>query len=194
MSDRLLAFFQDRPASGARPRTLARRNRVIYVRRGRARIDGAPIDADRAWPGNAPVSVAAASDDVLLWRWELLLAAAAGAGTRDAGLVRPITTLERGDGWLMRCDSVSFPPGGRAYTHVHRGPGIRCLAEGSIMIESAGGTTRYGPGEPWYESGPEPVFAEADPVVPTRFIRGTRAAPNRSSPRPTRSCRPVSSA
>ena len=171
MSDHLLAFFQDRLAPEARPRTLAPSNRVIYVRHGRARIGGEPIDADQAWHGSAPVSVAATSDDVLLWRWELLPAAGAAARTRNAGLAHPIATLERGDGWLMRCDSVSFPPGGCAYTHVHQGPGIRCLAEGSITIESAGETTRYGPDEPWYESGPEPVFAEADPTVPTRFIR-----------------------
>jgi len=28
-----------------------------------------------------------------------------------------------------------------------------------------------GPGAPWFEAGPEPVFAQADMDVPSRFIR-----------------------
>jgi hypothetical protein len=76
-----------------------------------------------------------------------------------------------GDGWLMRCDRVDFPPGGVAYRHSHPGPGIRCLLFGSIRIESAGETHEYGPFEPWFESGPEPVFAAAAEHKPSAFVR-----------------------
>ena len=44
--------------------------------------------------------------------------------------------LEGGGDWVVRCDRVDFPPGGRAYLHTHTGPGIRCLLRGSIRIES----------------------------------------------------------
>ena len=71
---------------------------------------------------------------------------------------------------LLRGDSVAFPPGGCAYRHTHQGPGIRCLIEGGIRIDTAGGSTSYGPGGAWYESGPEPVFAQAADR-PSRFIR-----------------------
>jgi quercetin dioxygenase-like cupin family protein len=76
-----------------------------------------------------------------------------------------------GDGWLLRCDRVDFPPGGVAYKHTHPGPGIRCLLFGAIRIESGGETREYGPFEPWFESGPEPVFAAADDQQPSAFVR-----------------------
>src|SRR6516225_6767716 len=60
--------------------------------------------------------------------------------------------------------------GGCAHPHRHQGPGIRCLIEGGIRIDTAGRSTSYGPGGAWYESGPEPVFAQAA-ERPSRFIR-----------------------
>jgi len=60
--------------------------------------------------------------------------------------------------------------GGCALPHRHQGPGIRCLIEGGIRIDTAGRSTSYGPGGAWYESGPEPVFAQAADR-PSRFIR-----------------------
>jgi quercetin dioxygenase-like cupin family protein len=73
--------------------------------------------------------------------------------------------------WLVRCDRVDFPPGGVAYRHTHPGPGIRVLLKGRIRIESAGESHEYGPLESWFESGPEPVFAEASPDEETAFVR-----------------------
>jgi quercetin dioxygenase-like cupin family protein len=79
---------------------------------------------------------------------------------------------ERPEGeWLVRCDRVDFPPGGVAYLHTHPGPGIRVLLEGRIRIDSAGESHEYGPGEWWYESGPEPVFAAASEDEETAFVR-----------------------
>jgi hypothetical protein len=97
--------------------------------------------------------------------WELGEAASAGArlaAELDAAV---------GDGWLLRCDRVDFPPGGIAYKHRHPGPGIRCLLFGAIRIESGGETHEYGPFQPWFESGPEPVFAAADKDEPSAFVR-----------------------
>lgn len=74
-------------------------------------------------------------------------------------------------GWLIRCDRVDFPPGGVAYRHTHPGPGIRVLLKGRIRIDSAGESHEYGPGEWWYESGPEPVFAAASADEETAFVR-----------------------
>jgi quercetin dioxygenase-like cupin family protein len=73
--------------------------------------------------------------------------------------------------YVMRCDRVDFPPGGVAHTHVHPGPGIRCLLFGRVRIESGGDTHEYGPFEAWYESGPEPVFAAASETEPSAFVR-----------------------
>ena len=79
---------------------------------------------------------------------------------------------DRPDGdWLVRCDRVDFPPGSVAYLHTHPGPGIRVLLHGRIRIDSAGESHEYGPGEWWYESGPEPVFAAAAEDEETAFVR-----------------------
>jgi hypothetical protein len=85
-------------------------------------------------------------------------------------LAAALATLPDGP-LLMRADSVAFAPGGCAYRHVHQGPGIRCLIEGGIRIDTHGRSTSYGPGGAWYESGPEPVFAQAAAERPSKFIR-----------------------
>jgi hypothetical protein len=99
-------------------------------------------------------------------RWEL----AAAEPEPGARLSAPVQ-LDPGGGWVVRCDRIDFPAGGIAYTHTHPGPGIRCLLFGSIRIESGGETHEYGPLEPWFESGPEPVFAAASQTEPTAFVR-----------------------
>jgi len=80
-----------------------------------------------------------------------------------------LTTLPDGD-LIWRGDSVAFPPGGCAYLHRHQGPGIRCLIEGSLRIDTAGQSQTHEIGDAWFESGPAPVFAQAG-SRPTRFIR-----------------------
>jgi quercetin dioxygenase-like cupin family protein len=79
--------------------------------------------------------------------------------------------VEVENGWLMRHDRVDFPPGGIAYRHTHPGPGIRYLLHGSLRIESGGETHDYGPGEAWFESGPEPVLATASESEDSAFVR-----------------------
>jgi hypothetical protein len=74
-------------------------------------------------------------------------------------------------GWLMRHDRIDFPPRGIAYRHTHPGPGIRYLLFGELTIESGGETHAFGPGEPWFESGPEPVLATASETKETAFTR-----------------------
>jgi quercetin dioxygenase-like cupin family protein len=95
--------------------------------------------------------------------WELL-----DAEPDDALLA---ATVDVRPGWLMRHDRIDFPPGGIAYRHTHPGPGIRHLLFGSIRIESGGETHDYRPGEPWFESGPEPVLATASATEESAFVR-----------------------
>jgi hypothetical protein len=73
--------------------------------------------------------------------------------------------------WLLRCDRVDFPKGGVAWTHTHPGPGIRYLLHGELEIRAGGRSAFYGPGGAWFESGPEPVYAEASAHRETAFVR-----------------------
>jgi len=93
-----------------------------------------------------------------------------GAASDAAKLSAPVEVEQDAD-WLIRLDRVSFPPGGVAYLHVHRGPGIRVLLEGEIRIDTDGTSHRYEPLEAWFESGPVPVFAAASETAPTSFVR-----------------------
>jgi quercetin dioxygenase-like cupin family protein len=87
----------------------------------------------------------------------------------DALLSREVA-LDPGD-WLMRHDRVDFEPGGIAYRHVHPGPGIRYLLFGEITIDSEGAVRTYGPGEAWFERGPDPVLATTSADEPSAFVR-----------------------
>ena len=150
-------------------------NRVIYVVHGAVAIDGQEFGDDQAWQGRGAARMTAGSSGCALWRWELAPTASAavlGAATAAASSVKLRCGLEWpiAESLLMRCDSVAFPPGGCAYLHTHQGPGIRCLIDGGIRIDTGGTSHSYGPGGAWFEAGPEPVFAQAADR-PTRFIR-----------------------
>lgn len=150
--------------------------RFIFVVHGSARIAGTALNAGDAWHGEDIVTVTPGPGGVTCWRWELTrgdqgstTANAPGMTTHEK-LTAFLETMPKGD-LLMRGDSVAFPPGGCAYLHRHQGPGIRCLIEGGIRIDTHGRSTSFGPGGAWYESGPDPVFAQASAEKPSRFIR-----------------------
>jgi quercetin dioxygenase-like cupin family protein len=172
VSSYTLAFYADRLQPKAALAPLAAANRVIYVRGGVATVraggQAATLGANGAWHGADGCEVAAGADGALLARWELAPASAALAG--EPALARAIELADPG-GYLMRCDRVDFPPGGIAYTHTHRGPGIRCLLAGEIRIEVNGAAHTVNPGEAWFEAGPDPVLAYASEREPTSFAR-----------------------
>ena len=150
--------------------------RFIYVVHGSAEVDGRTLRSGEGWHGEDKAVLKPGPDGVTCWRWELArgdtgatVANAPGMSTHEK-LSAFLETLPKGE-LLLRGDSVAFPPGGCAYTHVHQGPGIRCLIEGGIRIDAHGRSTSYGPGSAWYEAGPDPVFAQAADDRPSRFIR-----------------------
>jgi hypothetical protein len=139
----LILSFYDQPGGVETERG----NRVLY-----------DLERDEAHFGAARVEGHAL-------RWEL------GHGSEPEARLAAEVELDSDRGWIVRCDRIDFPPGGIAYTHTHPGPGIRCLLFGSIRIESGGETNEYETLEPWFESGPEPVYAAASETQPTAFVR-----------------------
>jgi len=174
-----LSLHTDRlsPKSEAR---LPACNRVVYVRDGdaivRAGAHAAGLAANSAWHGNDEIVLTVGAAGATLLRWELTAESAAPGGLTSPGVASSVTLahiveLGRPDGHLMRCDRVDFPPGGIAYTHVHRGPGIRCLLAGGIRVEVNGKAHDIAPGGAWFETGPDPVLALASKTGPTAFVR-----------------------
>lgn len=109
-------------------------------------------------------------------RWELARlgspdAVATGEGVTSRKLLTAPMQLDTGKEYLLRCDRVDFPPDGEALTHTHKGGGIRCLLMGGIDIHTNNTVHRYVPLEPWYEAGPDPVYAKAAPAAATGFAR-----------------------
>jgi hypothetical protein len=171
----ILRLYEDELQSGAQT-NLPPLPRMIFVVRGTLTVEGQAISEGEAWHGECRALIDPARAGVTYWRFELVPKnEPGGLLTGSAVMSRlkiaaALATLPKGD-LLWRGDSVAFPPGGCAYLHRHQGPGIRCLVEGGIRIDTQGHSTHYAPGEAWYEAGPDPVFARAAEDQPTRFIR-----------------------
>jgi len=118
------------------------------------------VDGNEAHHGHADIA-----GHALAWS----LGADPPAGGEE--LLAADVELDPSTAWLMRCDRVDFQPGGVAHRHVHPGPGIRCLLFGRITIETQGAEHTHGPGEPWFETGPDPVLATTAAEEPSAFVR-----------------------
>ncbi|MBT5266734.1 MAG: hypothetical protein HOL85_17995 [Rhodospirillaceae bacterium] len=175
-----LRLFKDKmPAGASVTAKLSANPRVLYCNAGRIVVsDGTVVEADQAWFGTGTVSWAVDDDGAAeVWRWELTPLDVMPEPDLGTGIVTDqlsgdiISTIAPTEKWLMRCDSVRFPPSGVALLHTHQGPGIRCLREGGIRIDSGGHSHKFAPGEAWFEDGREPVFAAAAEEGCTSFIR-----------------------
>jgi hypothetical protein len=149
--------------------------RMIFVVHGSLAVADRTLNDGEAWSGEGAIMLQAGSGGATVWRWELVARDGSGgletwkdAVSREK-LSAELATVPKG-ALLLRGDSVAFPPGGCAYLHRHQGPGIRCLLEGGIRIDTRGHSHSYGPGGAWYETGPDGVFAQAADR-PTRFVR-----------------------
>jgi hypothetical protein len=172
----VLRLYEDILSNDASDVRLPALPRMLFVGHGSVTIDGREFEDGETWHGEGELALKPGKHGVAFWRFEL-----APAGTGDGAVVgrgassrqmlsAPLETLPQGE-LLLRGDSVAFPPGSCAYLHRHQGPGIRCLIEGGIRIDTHGRSTSYGPGGAWYESGPDAVFAQAAADRATRFVR-----------------------
>ncbi len=179
MAVRTLRLFTDRLApKAALAAPLAAAIRAIYVREGDATIRAAgqtaTLAVNSAWHGTVACAVAAGANGATLLRWELVPSdapAGEAAGADSRLTLAHAVELADSSSHLLRLDRVDFPPGGIAYLHTHRGPGIRCLLAGEIRVEVNGAAHTLRPGEAWFEAGPDPVLARAAEREPTSFAR-----------------------
>jgi quercetin dioxygenase-like cupin family protein len=165
-----LSLFEHRFAAGGSV-ALPPGNRVLYVVDGAVKVASddaaAGLAANAAWCSGAALALDSTAGATVL-RWELARAAEPAGGRLV--LAAPVT-LDPAQRYLMRGDRVDFPVGGVAYLHRHQGPGTRRLLHGSIRIETQGKTHEVAPGEAWFETGPDPVFAATSTTVESAFVR-----------------------
>src|SRR5256885_2200958 len=149
--------------------------RMLYLVRGSLTVGQRVLGHGEAFFSEDVITAHAEGIGATLWRWELSDPRQPAAKITHSSVIShtklaaPLTPLADGD-LLWRGDSVAFPTGGCAYLHRHQGPGIRCLIEGSLRVDTAGQSHTHEIGDAWFESGPEPVFAQAG-NRPTRFMR-----------------------
>jgi hypothetical protein len=170
----VLRLYEDVLSNGSEA-ALPALPRMVFLVHGSLTIGDRTLADGETWNGEGAVTLKAGKGGAAVWRYELTTGGAVAAKPAGSGVVSreklsaELTTMPKG-AVLLRGDSVAFPPGGCAYLHRHQGPGIRCLLEGGIRIDTHGRSTSYGPGGAWFESGPDAVFAQAADR-PTRFIR-----------------------
>lgn len=167
-----LRLVEDVLAASVPPLPLSPGPRVLYLLRGEAfvRSDGDEIALapGSAWHGAAASDLVAGPDGATILRWEVVRS----GGAEGRALLQHALDVDAGGDWLMRCDRVDFELGGVALPHGHRGGGIRYLLAGTLDVTVGGAAPRrMTPGSAWFESGREPVRAEASRTVPTSFVR-----------------------
>ncbi len=154
--------------------------RAIYVIHGSLRVRAGNfsgvLGGNSAFHTSDELHISAGHLVTWALRWEFSRAGgadatAAGEGVTSRKLLTADMQLDTAREYLLRCDRVDFPPDGEALTHTHRGGGIRCLLMGGIDIHTQITVHRYAPLEPWYEAGPDPVYAKAAPAAATGFAR-----------------------
>ena len=178
MTKQKLRLYSERLSTKAFLGPLNKTNRVIYVGEGSAVVRGAGVAVSLTencvWQGAANVTISAGPAGAKVLRWELSTndpEILNGADVKSELTLEAEPRIEQGVEYLMRCDRVDFPPGGVAFTHTHKGSGIRCLQKGRIRIETQGHDFWVEPGGAWFEMGIDPVFAETRQAGPSHFIR-----------------------
>ncbi len=153
--------------------------RVIYVARGSVEIEtesGAETLAENSARFDASACSAQSDKSSTLWRWELVKRSEDDWPSDSQSNLKASHELEldppNGE-YMMRCDRVDFPLSGVAYTHIHSGPGLRCLLRGelTVLIDEGEEESLVEPGGTWFERGPDPIFAQASATELTSFVR-----------------------
>jgi quercetin dioxygenase-like cupin family protein len=145
------------------------------------------VNANQAWQGAGACAATAGPAGATVLRYELVRkgVGAPSAETGSIPLLEHDMALDPAEQYLMRCDRVDFDPGGEALPHRHQGGGIRCLIAGALELRVEGQAVRtIEPGQAWFESGRETVYAKASAREAASFIRCSilpRALRGRSS-------------
>lgn len=147
---------------------------LVYVIEGSVSADGSRLSGGEGARVQDPASVSLSGEATELIRWEITPvggAAELAAHADDSRLLlsKPITLP--GANFGLRMETVTFPPGTRAYRHIHAAAGIRYLLTGSLEINSDHSIDLMLAGRPWFEGIEDPVLAIADLEVKSQFAR-----------------------
>jgi hypothetical protein len=151
-------------------------NRVLYVAEGNINVI-APgsvcwLSSNCAWHGRE-ATIQPGPRGARVLRFELAdeKASEKMPDPSSAPIIQATIPLDPSKTYLMRCDRVNLPAASVRQLHVHAGPGIRYLMSGNFHVETAGQVLDINPGQAWFETGPDPVFAASSKTETSHFIR-----------------------
>lgn len=149
---------------------------VLYISTGSIIADGVEYTAgDGIFLADTPAFELVGNGVVELIRWVLLPAGETTARpvpeTGKSVLLRADRIHLPSNEVVVRHDVVTFPPGTRAYKHIHAAPGIRYLLRGTLEINNDHSRYLMDPGHAWFEGVNEPVLAIAAEDVESQFAR-----------------------
>jgi hypothetical protein len=154
-------------------------HRIVFAAKGTATVAGEALTTETANHSADGTEITAGPEGAELWRWDLApmgtepMAAAGDGVSSELIQVQPIDTLplDTRDSWAFRADGTIIGPGLVTPLHLHPGPGMRCMIEGALSVETLCTEVRHEVGDWWYETNVHPVTARSDAEMGTRFIR-----------------------
>ena len=156
--------------------------RLLYVLKGSITVNGKAIKQGQGILEEEKFELQIADDVTEFVRWELVPSGA--AHTDILSLFKDSETsygqsLNKRTDFIhlaghetgLRLDTVTFPPGTRAYRHIHASCGIRYIIKGSLEINTEEGLDLMEQGHAWFEAVDSPVLAIAHDEIETQFVR-----------------------
>jgi hypothetical protein len=143
-------------------------DRFFYLREGRVFVTSGSAAPLEAGSGFFSRETTLFEGEGIIWIYEVAPFARPLIG--DAASVVLSRRFDRAFGppVLLRADRIESPSGAVTPRHTHRGPGIRRLLYGRLLAAMGDDLERIEPGQPWFETG-------KDPIVGTNISDGNSA-------------------
>lgn len=146
-------------------------HRFFYMREGRASVhSGGPatLEPDAGFFSKETTSF---EGDGTMWVYEAALFETPILGAPARPVLSRRFEREFGPPLLLRADRIVSPSGAATPRHTHRGPGIRRLLYGRLLAEMGDDLDRIEPGQPWFETGKDPIVGTNISDGDSAFVR-----------------------
>ena len=132
--------------------------RMVFVVHGAILVDGISFGNGETWHGEDEVAIRAGDSGATIWRWDLTKAPPASFASAGLRSLVKLSALLNPHRAACSCAATALLSARRLRAHARSSrPGIRCLIDGGIRIDTAG-LDPFGLGR---RSGPE--FCQAAP-------------------------------
>lgn len=146
-------------------------HRFFYLRDGRVSAPSrgpAALESDSGFFASETTSL---EGQGTLWVYEAAPFESTFLGGGASVVLSRCFEREFGPPLLLRADRIESPAGAATPRHTHRGPGIRRLLYGRLLAEIGDDLERIEPGQPWFETGKDPIVGTNMSAGNSAFVR-----------------------